>query len=246
MTLLSCLKADFYKQKRSVLWFLHILLPLGLVGLFLLYMRITNKQTISYVELYLEVLGFSFSFVIAIICGMVAQQEKEAGNFYVLLCIAQKRTHTFISKMILLFFMEAISIGIAILPLSFFFLKGSMHVWIWICISFFFANIFLYLQHFMISLRYGFGISAFIGIVESLVAALFLTGLGDHIWYVFPCSWSARMGVYVLRFFEKPAIKEAILKELFKQIGIGSVFVIVLLGISILWYNNWQGNQSVE
>lgn len=246
MTLIACVKAEFYKQKRSFLWALHLFLPFGLVCLFLGYMFLTQKDKASYVEFYLGIIGFGFPFMIGLICGLLMKQEKEAGNFYVLLCIAPKRSYTYMSKLILLFLMEAISVWIAVIPLYIAFPQILLSHWLVVCATFFVANMFLYLQHMMISFRYGLGISAFVGIAESLISALFLTGLGDGIWYFIPCSWSARSVIYVFRIFEQPLAKEAMQMELKKQIGIGSVLVVLFAIVSFIWYDNWQGNQSVE
>src|SRR5699024_9966423 len=54
------------------------------------------------------------------------------------------------------------------------------------------SNIFEYILHFFLSFRFSNNISIGIGILESLISALFLTGMGDGRWPFFPSSWSSR------------------------------------------------------
>ena len=56
----------------------------------------------------------------------------------------------------------------------------------------FLSQIFLYIFHLWLSIRFGSGASIGIGIFESLIAGLFITGLGDGIWQYVPCSFAVR------------------------------------------------------
>lgn len=246
MTFLSCLKSDFYKQKRSLIWLLHIGLSLGILFLFLSYILLAKRQTITYLELYVQLLGFCFPIVIGCVCAMVVQQEKEAGKFYGMLSLTPKRIYTFVSKLAFLLILEFISILLAVMPLFYFYKGMKLNVLLGICITYFLSNIFLYIEHLMISFRLGVGMGTFVGIVESLISALFLTGLGDGIWYVIPCSYSARMGVYMLNIYQEKENLPLFVLEIKKGLCIGSILLMILAVISIIWYNNWQGNQSVE
>lgn len=81
-----------------------------------------------------------------------------------------------------------------------------------------------------------------IGISESLVAALFLTGLGEGIWQYVPCAYTGRWTSYLLLYYSgRKEIAAAGLK--------GETMLVCLLvsaGIWILvflWFGLYEGRQ---
>lgn len=101
----------------------------------------------------------------------------------------------------------------------------------------------LYSFHLFLAFRFNKAISIGVGITESLISALFLTGLGDGIWSYVPCSWSARFVTYALTM----------------EIGKGSlapdckiaILICVMLTISSfilygIWACRWEGQSSSD
>ena len=83
---------------------------------------------------------------------------------------------------------------------SFSFLLGQNEIpfALYVEISFilFSCQIFIYIWHLFLNFRFSKGASIGIGIIESLLAALMLTGMGDVIWKYMPCAWGARLCNY--------------------------------------------------
>ena len=82
----------------------------------------------------------------------------------------------------------------------------------------------LYAFHLFLSLCFGKAASMAAGIVEAVLAALMLTGLGDGCWPVVPCAWSGRWSSYLLLY----------------EAG-----VLITAGIFI-WFHYYEGRQCEE
>jgi len=105
------------------------------------------------------------------------------------------------------------------------------------------SHVFLYILHLYVSLQFGKGASIGLGIVEALLVALLLTGLGDHIWPFLPYGWS---GHFVSLWIIKSTGVNLALLETSMRIGIvgclvGSVFAFIL---SCLWFGKWEGRRT--
>ena len=223
IALLRCIKSDFYKLRHTSIPWIHLLIPLAGAFMFLAYYRLSSWDTVKKISGYLEVLAIAFPLLIGIISGIVIEQEEQAGNFQTLLCSTKSKCTTYLSKLIILLLLGSFSITLAVgvFALGFhvlpylFYLKAGVALII--------GNIFLYILHVFISLQFGKGASAGLGVAGSLISALMLTGLGDYIWYFVPWAWSVR---FCNRMFEKlnyPAFSAEIVldmqKGLFVKIG---------------------------
>ena len=106
------------------------------------------------------------------------------------------------------------------------------------------SSLCMYNIHFFLSFRFSKSISIGVGVVESLIAALFLTGMGDGKWPFFPSAWSAR-------FIDSLLMKYSGMNnhlDVLLNYGIGISIVITILSFVaiIIWFTKWDGKTSEE
>ena len=134
------------------------------------------------------------------------EQELSAGAFQNMLSVP-KRPIAFFSKLLLLilFGMGAVLLASVIFGTGyFFFMKQRFINYLFYWIAAFVligSNIFLYILHLFLAIRFNKGVTISLGIVESLLSALLLTGLGDSVWVFVPAAWASRFTTLLLRNF---------------------------------------------
>ncbi|MFD3157894.1 lantibiotic immunity ABC transporter MutG family permease subunit [Haloimpatiens sp. FM7330] len=252
MDLIRSIKADFCKLRHtSVLW-IHILIPLIGAGVFLGYYSFSPWSAISKIKGYFEVLALVFPLLIGVICSMVISQEEQAGNFQEILTGTTWRGTTFLSKLILLIFGAIFSISIALIVfvVGFHYIldQGNFSISIYVHEAFalLLGNIFLYILHIYLSLRFGKGASIGLGIVGVTISALMLTGLGDEIWKITPWAWGCRLSDYAILNQIDPSIYNMLQGEIHQGIINAIVATIIALILSLFWFSRWEGRKSYE
>ena len=102
------------------------------------------------------------------------------------------------------------------------------------------AGIPLYLEHLFLNLKFSKVISMGISIVQFLLSALFLTGLGDGRWQWFPCTWSNRgTTLYLLGAMEGPQAVPGVAEQARVCLLLG----LLICAIIILWFRNYEGRE---
>ena len=247
------LKAETLKIKHTPLLWLHLIIPLVGVGLFLFYSALSAWSTEVLVTFYFEALALAFPMLIGIVCGMAASQE--AGGFQNMLGVLPSRLVPFLSKFA---FLSVLGLGalvasVGLYGAGFALLPGQQAVpallYLKLAGALFASNLFLYLLHLWISLRFGKGASISVGVAGSLVAALMLTGLGEGIWYFIPWGWGVRFcDMAVIKALTAPAVEGIafIQNETtlgWRTAGCATLFLFVLC---LLWFKRWEGRSASE
>lgn len=198
------IKADFIKTKHLSILIAHIAIPIGTATAFLAYYLYVNWDGYEKVVSYYYVLGAGFPTLIGLFCAMLAEQELSAGSFQNMLSVS-RRPVAFFSKLLvlILFGMGAVLLASAMFGVGYFFFLGQQYIRCSFYIEAAFvvmgSNIFLYVLHLLLALRFNKGVTIGLGIVESLLSALFLTRLGDGIWIFFPAAWTSRFVARLLQ-----------------------------------------------
>lgn len=198
LQLKKLLKADIVKLKSTQMIWIHLYIPaLGLI-MFLSYYSYTLWNSSSKVSAYLQVLCIVFPILIGIITSMASDQEYIAGGFQNILASSEIKCLSFISKYTLFLLLGLLNTILSVIGfyIGFSFIENDIFPFtmmylavVGILIG---SNIFEYILHFFSSLRFSKGVSIGVGIVESLISSLFVTGMGDGRWAFTPCSWSIR------------------------------------------------------
>lgn len=249
--LLRYIMADYIKTKNLSIRMAHFLIPIGVSVIFITYYFYSPWDSFIKAEAYFQILGIGFPFLIGLFTSMLAQQEIEAGAYQVML-ISPKRNVAYFSKIILLFLFGIISVLLACGLFGFgniYLLKQDIFVLYDYCIVafiLFLSNLFLYILHLFLSIKYNKGVSICLGIVESLLSALMLTGLGDFIWMYVPCAWGARFASFYLLLTSDKQSHDLILSQC--KIGIITCFIttIIIMFLSIIWFCYWDGQKSYD
>lgn len=248
-TFLRLIRGDFQKIRRSPLYCIHIVIPMLMVILFLSYYSFSRASSPGKVGGYIEVLAIGFPLLIGIISANAVEQEALAGRFQELL-MAKYKLMTFFSKvcMLLLMAFGALIAAVGGFAFGFQFLLHqnmfSTNFYAKMTLILFFSQIFLYLLHILCSFRFGSGASIGLGIAESLVAALMLTGLGDGIWKWIPCSWGARLcNSYMLWSTNNSGIS-IFMKEFQSGALICFIVTALLFFISSFWFHYFEGRNG--
>jgi ABC-2 type transport system permease protein len=243
------IRGDFKKLRRSSIVWIHVAVPILIALLFVWYYSSSTLNDISKVQYFIQALSIGFPLIIGIVCAMIVEQEAYAGNFQELL-MSKNKLLSFFSKICMLTFMAAASlimaVGILAIGLEFLLHKTPFSAIFYgkIILLLLFCEIFLYLLHLLCSFKFGTGASVGLGISESLIAALMLTGLGDKIWKWIPCSWGGKACDYYIFLNTYKDNSETYMQEFQSTLYIFAVVTMIFLLISFLWFNYFEGRKE--
>ena len=254
----SYIKADFIKTKRLSIRIAHIAIPMGTAAAFLAYYAYAAWDEYTKVATYYQVLGSGFPTLIGLFCAMLAEQELSAGTFQNMLSVP-KRSIAFFSKLLMLILLGAgaVLLTSALFGAGYFFFLGQqyIHYSFYIGAAFILtsSNIFLYVLHLFLAMRFNKGVTIGLGIMESLLSALLLTRLGDGIWIFIPVAWASRfITMFLQRISTYDIISPAravwaarVAEPLFRECkeALAICVVITVGGISAfgVWACRWDG-----
>ena len=180
---------------------------------------------------------------------MASEQEANAGHYQSMLVTTKLKIKAYLSKLVLLLMYSfgAIFMSVAIFSIGF---RELLHELdfdylfysIAACIIFG-SHIIFYILHLFVSLQFGKGASIGLGIVEALLVALLLTGLGDTIWPFLPYGWS---GHFVTLWILASAGTNLTWLEASIQTSIVWCLggIILAFALSCLWFWRWEGRAS--
>jgi lantibiotic protection ABC transporter MutG family permease subunit len=245
-TLIRCMYSDLKKMKHTSMLWIHILLPLGAAGLFLFYYSMSTWKVDSKISGYLEFIGISYPLIIGLICSKAMEQEGQAGNFQNMLCCIKSRAAMYTSKLIVMLLLGAVSILLAVGVFAAGFKTAPVFLYGKAAEFLVVGNIFLYILHLFVSCQYGRGASIVLGIFESMISALALTGLGDGRWYYIPCTWSARLCDYLIYIWTNPKSADIGAAQINRCVFIAAPATIAAFVFSLLWFRNWEGRKNYE
>ena len=244
IVLLRCIKSDFYKLKHTFILWLHLIIPMAVVLMFWGYYASVGVPSISKVNGYIETLAIAFPFMIGLMASMVIEQEEQAGDFQVLLCSIKSKVITYLSKLILLFLLGSVSIALAVGTFALVYKTVPPIFYLKVVVALLIGNLFLYILHIFISLQFGMGASVGLGVAESLVSALMITGLGNGRWQWIPCAWGVRFCDYITIKIADPSLFAFASSEMHKGFLVLIPVTCLSLLASLFWFKNWEGRKS--
>lgn len=242
--MIKIIKSELYKIKGTWLPWIHIVLPIAYSLLFYGAAKITglkNYEESDIVQTYFVLLGASMPIIFSFISSKVVDMEMGAGKFQMILSTTKSRTKAYIGKLIVLEigFVLSLTLSITIFAI----LTGYQNTLDWL-IEFFLiviSSLSLYLIHFWVSILLSSGTSIGLGFLETMIACLSMTVIGDSIWYFIPCTWGSRLPAsYILM------SNSSFYKEL-RLWGFSALIITLTLFISsIICFNNWDGKSVSE
>ncbi|WP_312648158.1 lantibiotic immunity ABC transporter MutG family permease subunit [Aminipila sp.] len=244
------LKSDLYKLCHSPLLLIHFIVPVVGMILFVWYYSFSPWNESDKLSAYIQILCVSFPVLIGIMTSILAESEQKSGGFQMLLSTATPKYIPHITKLIWLILfgfcssllaLVGFGIGFSVLGYTTFKLLFYIKTAVLLSIS----VIPLYLLHYIISFLAGKGYSLGLGIIGSLLSALFLTGLGDGIWTFLPWGITARFSetLLVSNLMNIDFLKfNGIIQSMIFILILTSVFLIALIILS----NKWEGRKSED
>lgn len=196
-TFFHYLIADFYKTKHLPILRAHLLIPVGVPVLFLIYYTYSPWSNDTRITAYFQVLGMGMPLLAGLFCAMLAEQESLAGGFQNMLSV-QKRHAVFLSKLLVLLLsgMLALLLASVLFGTGYFFWmeqRSASYLFYWkAAFVLMGGSVFLYILHLFLAFCFNKGVTIGLGFVESLLSALLLTGMGEGIWMYVPAAWASR------------------------------------------------------
>lgn len=243
------LHSDFLKIKRSPILWVHIFVPLAGIILFLFPCFLKPKYAASIGGDMLGAIAVAFPTLIGLVCSMTAEQESGAGNFQELLT-KSSRLIPFFSMTFMLLLLGLLASLLALygvdggLAAFFhttqfgpdFYLLGALLI--------FGSNLFIYMFHIFLSFRFNGSVSIGVGITESMLSCLLVTGLGDGIWIFIPCAWGARFtDMFIHKSFGERITAAS---QLNAGVTLCCIETALIFVFSIIWFLRWEGKKTEE
>ena len=100
------------------------------------------------------------------------------------------------------------------------------------------GNLLLYILHLFLAMRFNKGVTIGLGIAESLLSAVLMTGLGDGVWIYVPAVWANRVAGYVMFAYSTvtgPAVDPG------RTAALCSIVTSMSFLAFIIWAKRWDG-----
>ncbi len=243
-------KAEYRKMKGTYLPLIFAGVPLFGCGLFLLYYSFSPWDTESEIMAYGEAMGAALPFLISLLSALSVELE-ERNHFQTFLGTAEKKRSALLGKYFALLFFTFVSflLAVGIFGTGFTFFLGKEGMTPGLCMKLIFAlwipSIALYAIHLFLNLTFQKSVSIAVGAGESLISALFLTGLGDGLWTFVPASWSARWAAYVTGMELNDTYRKMVQENLNLK-GNAKICLLItflLCAIILVWFRFYEGRQ---
>lgn len=190
-------KAEFIKMRHMGFYLLHIFGAVIPSVIFLLYYTVAHWEMRSQITGFIETIGIAFPMMAGILCAKSVELE-QSGHFQTFFGVSVWRGHAFLAKWMslqsLAFAAVFSAVGIFAAGEILLLENTKISVSAYLVMAFFLwaGSIPLYAEHLFLSLKFSGTVSMGVSALETLIAALFVSKLGDGIWMFFPASFSAR------------------------------------------------------
>ncbi|EFR30476.1 lantibiotic immunity ABC transporter MutG family permease subunit [Eremococcus coleocola] len=246
--MINIIKSEIYKIKGTWLPWIHIVLPIAYSLIFYLASKTTglkNFEESDIIQTYFVLLGAVMPIILCFISSKVFDMEMSAGKFQVLLSTTKSRSKAYIGKLLVLELGFVISLSLSVVIFAL--LTGYQNILDWF-IEFFLiliSSLSLYMIHLWVSIELSSGASIGLGFLETMIALLSMTVIGDSIWYFIPCTWGSRLPAMYIT-MSKVSDASYFYKELRLWCLIASFIILILFISSIIWFNKWDGKSISE
>lgn len=195
---------------------------------------------------FFEAVGIAFPMVISILCAKSVALE-EGGHFQTFLGMTTRRAYAFLAKWMALLVLACFAVfgAVGIFAVGeWFFLKNteiSPVVYAISALLLWAGGIPLYAEHLFVNLRFSRAVSMGVAVTESLVSALFLTGLGDGIWQFVPAAFSARGSMVYFTETLFPGAALYTRAKMWQMTVTGGLIGTAVCVIIMVWFHFYEG-----
>lgn len=240
MTIIREFFSNFTKIKRTPIFLLHLLPPIVVTTLFLVYYATGGYHLIADVRLFFVILQICYPIFVSIVVPIFINLDRNNKNA---LGLVASRSSVYLGKLLFLLFLFTINMILYELcfyvGVNFFLAIGTAPVgsYFFLFQLFLLSNLFLYLLHIPIAFRFGSSISVLLGISGTILAGYFENAIGDKIWPIIPWEWG-------VRFLENYFVVSS--TPVFPGIIALIMMTSMVLILSLLWFSRWEGNVIQE
>lgn len=243
MSCFSGVYSELIKVKHTAFKAIHCFLPLVGALLFVLYFVIyENADSNKKLRMILELTATVFPLMISVVVSLNVALEEKASCFQTLLAVCNRKK-IFLLKLVALY-----GIGmLAFCSLVFFFTVGAflcgiaetvpLKKLIWSACGIAIFNFIIYLWHLFLSLQFGFGISLFFGVFESLQCILYSNIELPVISRYIPFAWTMN--------WIQDIMTDSLKKHTIEWI-LMTVFTMLCLFLMLVWFSHWEGRKNHE
>ncbi|HEM6116293.1 TPA: lantibiotic immunity ABC transporter MutG family permease subunit [Streptococcus suis] len=246
--MMNIVKSEFLKLKHTWILEAHIFLPILYALIFYVASQFTSLKNFDndvIIENYLVLLGVVLPIICGVITSKVIDMEANAGRFQVILSTTKSRSKPYIGKLIVLLVNLLISVSLSITVFSLLFGHQSPINCLIEVLCLTGGATTIYMIHLLVSMNFGSGVSIGLGFVETLLALLSMTAIGDDIWYFLPCTWSSRLAAtYIVgtNFSDQTYLY----RELNTWLYVSLPLTLIIFWGSVKWFNDWDGNPFID
>ncbi|RDU24219.1 lantibiotic immunity ABC transporter MutG family permease subunit [Anaerosacchariphilus polymeriproducens] len=230
--LIKLFKAESLKMKHTLFLPAHLIIPIIGTLLFLLYSSICGWNNHVAISSFIQIISILFPLIGTFMVSWNLDNEEKAGNFQVLLVQRQSRVAVFFIKIIYLYGMGILSCFVAFFIYYIRFSKMDIGFYLKIFLTVCLCQSIEYLIHVFLRIRFGTGITIGFGILEFLISALMITGLGEGRWMFFPAAWAVRITGYQLLRISRNELPWVL------------IYAILLIILFILFSRKFESNKS--
>ena len=246
--MMNILKSEFYKLKHTWILWAHFILPVLYALLFYgaaTFTGLKNFFDMDIIQNYFVLLGAILPIIFGAVTSKVVDMEASAGRFQVILSTTKSRSKAYGGKLIMLLLSFLFSMSLAVFIFAMLFGNQGTMAWLIELLLVFIGCLSTYMIHLWVSIMLGGGASIGLGFVETLIALLSITNLGENIWYFLPCTWSSRLSAtYIIG--SKLTDSLYLIKELAMWAYVALPITVVIFIGSLLWFNGWDGKSISE
>lgn len=238
------LGCEYLKMRHTPLRLLHLWIPALAGSVFLMYFRYARWDSEQEVCAYVEAIGIVFPFLSALICCLAAELE-EAGRYQLLFLGTGGKWRNLAGKWIalLLLALGATALSVAGFGLLYGPVTGDkpfgISTYFLLILTLWGGQIPVYLLHLLLAFWFGRSTCILTGVGEAVLAALFLTGLGDGRWMFFPCVFSGRWSACLLS-YKKTGVFA--MGEWIVSIGIA----LLIIGAAFVCFYYYEGRRCED
>lgn len=246
--LFHLMRAELLKMRHTFLYGLHLGTPVLGSLIFVLYYRMSGWNEIAQISGFVEVTGIALPFAVSLVCAGNVGLEEE-NHFQTFLGSSVRKWNGFLAKWLVLLGLCFITVSAAVLLFGAGFHWGigkegiSFADYVILAVTLCMGSAPLYLEHLFLNLRFTKIVSLSVGVAQFLLSSLFLTGLGDGRWQLFPCAWSSRGVLLVLAYLTGKDMGNVPDAEVKTSLLICLLLFTAIYAIIRAWFHFYEGRQ---
>lgn len=236
-------RAELMKLKHTPFFLSHIWIPvLGAVGFAAYYVMYRRQLEADRLRLIFEVTATIFPFLCSIMTGVAVMQEEQDSHFYHLLS-GQERYKMLLTKFLILWGFGILALWIlctvfAVGIGAFGELRSEVLVELTkLFVGAAVSGVVLYTFHLFVSLAFGFGVSVFFGVFESMQAIIYSNIELAGIWRYIPFAWQIEWGKDVLS-----GNVAANATQWGVRLALSAAGILLL----VVWFEKWEGKKRYD